>query len=161
MLYLISFSTTILIAFSSDLESLNYFKSTLNYKIILIFLLRERFSIIDLFNFWKNKYMLNLESAKWAWRNLNNCHALNNIIAILLSSFGFFCRFLVPGWRMGWIIIHDRQNVLEAEVGKRPWHNTWQHENNCFSGGIVSVTRPGMSRRIRQCALRIGLNFVD
>ncbi|KYQ56763.1 Tyrosine aminotransferase [Trachymyrmex zeteki] len=26
--------------------------------------------------------------------------------------------FLVPGWRMGWIIIHDRQNVLEAEIRK-------------------------------------------
>jgi hypothetical protein len=22
-------------------------------------------------------------------------------------------RFLVPGWRMGWIIIHDRQGVFE------------------------------------------------
>ncbi|OAD60924.1 Tyrosine aminotransferase [Eufriesea mexicana] len=26
--------------------------------------------------------------------------------------------FLVPGWRMGWIIIHDRQNVLEEEIRK-------------------------------------------
>ncbi|KOX75714.1 Tyrosine aminotransferase [Melipona quadrifasciata] len=26
--------------------------------------------------------------------------------------------FLVPGWRMGWIIIHDRQNVLEKEIRK-------------------------------------------
>lgn len=25
-------------------------------------------------------------------------------------------RFLVPGWRMGWIIIHDRKNILAKEV---------------------------------------------
>ncbi|RLU17103.1 hypothetical protein DMN91_011172 [Ooceraea biroi] len=36
----------------------------------------------------------------------------------ILSCSGLTKRFLVPGWRMGWIIIHDRQNVLEAEIRK-------------------------------------------
>ena len=25
-------------------------------------------------------------------------------------------RFLVPGWRMGWIVIHDRKNAFSSEV---------------------------------------------
>ncbi|XP_043789175.1 tyrosine aminotransferase isoform X1 [Apis laboriosa] len=36
----------------------------------------------------------------------------------ILSCSGLTKRFLVPGWRMGWIIIHDRQNVLEKEIRK-------------------------------------------
>lgn len=35
----------------------------------------------------------------------------------VLSCSGLTKRFLVPGWRTGWIIIHDRQNRL-AEVSK-------------------------------------------
>ncbi|XP_043275577.1 tyrosine aminotransferase [Venturia canescens] len=35
----------------------------------------------------------------------------------ILSCSGLTKRFLVPGWRMGWIIIHDRQGILE-EVRK-------------------------------------------
>ncbi|XP_078050602.1 tyrosine aminotransferase isoform X2 [Augochlora pura] len=36
----------------------------------------------------------------------------------ILSCSGLTKRFLVPGWRMGWIIIHDRKNVLEKEIRK-------------------------------------------
>lgn len=36
----------------------------------------------------------------------------------VLTCSGLTKRFLVPGWRMGWIIIHDRQNVLAKEVRK-------------------------------------------
>lgn len=35
----------------------------------------------------------------------------------ILSCGGLTKRFLVPGWRMGWIIVHDRNNVF-AEVRK-------------------------------------------
>ncbi|OXA65128.1 tyrosine aminotransferase [Folsomia candida] len=34
----------------------------------------------------------------------------------ILSCSGLTKRFLVPGWRMGWILIHDRNNVLNVEV---------------------------------------------
>lgn len=34
----------------------------------------------------------------------------------VLSCGGLTKRFLVPGWRLGWITIHDRNNVLGAEV---------------------------------------------
>lgn len=34
----------------------------------------------------------------------------------VLSCGGLTKRFLVPGWRMGWITINDRGNVLEREV---------------------------------------------
>lgn len=32
----------------------------------------------------------------------------------VLSCGGLTKRFLVPGWRMGWIVIHDRNNVLQG-----------------------------------------------
>ncbi|XP_015179297.1 PREDICTED: tyrosine aminotransferase isoform X2 [Polistes dominula] len=47
-------------------------------------------------------------------------HSLTSLpseVPILLCS-GLGKRFLVPGWRMGWIIIHDKQNVLEEEIRK-------------------------------------------
>ncbi|CAL8102320.1 unnamed protein product [Orchesella dallaii] len=34
----------------------------------------------------------------------------------ILSCSGLTKRFLVPGWRMGWILIHDRNNVFASEV---------------------------------------------
>lgn len=36
----------------------------------------------------------------------------------VLTCSGVTKRFLVPGWRLGWIIIHDRQNILRKEVRK-------------------------------------------
>lgn len=27
-------------------------------------------------------------------------------------------RYLIPGWRMGWIVIHDRNDALSVEVRK-------------------------------------------
>lgn len=32
----------------------------------------------------------------------------------ILSCGGLTKRFLVPGWRLGWIVIHDRNNVFEG-----------------------------------------------
>lgn len=34
----------------------------------------------------------------------------------ILSCGGLTKRYLVPGWRLGWILIHDRFNAFEAEV---------------------------------------------
>ncbi|XP_065352787.1 tyrosine aminotransferase [Cloeon dipterum] len=34
----------------------------------------------------------------------------------ILSCSGLTKRFLVPGWRMGWIIIHDKNSVFEKEI---------------------------------------------
>lgn len=36
----------------------------------------------------------------------------------ILSCSGLTKRFLVPGWRMGWVILHDRHNILGNEVRK-------------------------------------------
>ncbi|KAJ0181951.1 hypothetical protein K1T71_002673 [Dendrolimus kikuchii] len=36
----------------------------------------------------------------------------------ILTCSGITKRFLVPGWRMGWVIIHDRQNILGKEFRK-------------------------------------------
>ncbi|XP_050670137.1 tyrosine aminotransferase [Leptidea sinapis] len=36
----------------------------------------------------------------------------------VLTCGGLTKRFLVPGWRMGWVILHDRHNILEKEVRK-------------------------------------------
>ncbi|XP_072936808.1 tyrosine aminotransferase [Epargyreus clarus] len=34
----------------------------------------------------------------------------------VLTCGGITKRFLVPGWRMGWVIIHDRNNILGKEI---------------------------------------------
>lgn len=34
----------------------------------------------------------------------------------ILSCGGLTKRWIVPGWRMGWILIHDRNGIFEAEV---------------------------------------------
>lgn len=43
--------------------------------------------------------------------------ALSKDVPVLTCS-GLTKRFLVPGWRMGWLIIHDRQNILGKEIRK-------------------------------------------
>lgn len=34
----------------------------------------------------------------------------------ILSCGGLAKRWLVPGWRLGWILIHDRNNIFGPEV---------------------------------------------
>lgn len=48
----------------------------------------------------------------------NEYHAISSLSTDVpvLSCGGITKRFLVPGWRMGWVIIHDRQKVFEKEV---------------------------------------------
>ncbi|XP_063236900.1 tyrosine aminotransferase isoform X1 [Bacillus rossius redtenbacheri] len=41
--------------------------------------------------------------------------SLSQDVPILVCS-GLAKRFLVPGWRIGWIIIHDRNGILQKEV---------------------------------------------
>jgi len=36
----------------------------------------------------------------------------------VLSCSGLTKRFLVPGWRIGWIIIYDREQVFDHEIRK-------------------------------------------
>lgn len=36
----------------------------------------------------------------------------------ILTCGGLTKRFLVPGWRMGWVIIHDRQGIFGKQVRK-------------------------------------------
>ena len=31
---------------------------------------------------------------------------------------GLSKRYLVPGWRVGWVILHDRLRLLDTEVGR-------------------------------------------
>ncbi|XP_076385395.1 tyrosine aminotransferase isoform X2 [Megachile rotundata] len=50
-------------------------------------------------------------------RTFHSLASLSRDVPILSCS-GLTKRFLVPGWRMGWIIIHDRQNVLDKEIRK-------------------------------------------
>ncbi|XP_014230097.1 tyrosine aminotransferase isoform X1 [Trichogramma pretiosum] len=46
----------------------------------------------------------------------------------ILSCSGLTKRFLVPGWRMGWIIIHDRHHILNEEI---------RNALNCLSQRII------------------------
>ncbi|XP_052747624.1 tyrosine aminotransferase [Galleria mellonella] len=43
--------------------------------------------------------------------------ALSQDVPILTCG-GLTKRFLVPGWRMGWLIVHDRHNILGKEIVK-------------------------------------------
>ncbi|XP_052747612.1 tyrosine aminotransferase-like [Galleria mellonella] len=43
--------------------------------------------------------------------------ALSKDVPILVCS-GLTKRFLVPGWRMGWLVIHDRQDIFNKEIRK-------------------------------------------
>ncbi|XP_028162625.1 tyrosine aminotransferase-like [Ostrinia nubilalis] len=43
--------------------------------------------------------------------------ALSKDVPVLTCG-GLTKRFLVPGWRMGWLIVHDRQNILGKEIRK-------------------------------------------
>ncbi|XP_060552086.1 tyrosine aminotransferase-like isoform X2 [Ruditapes philippinarum] len=36
----------------------------------------------------------------------------------ILSCSGLTKRFLIPGWRLGWIVIYDRQDIFQEEVRK-------------------------------------------
>lgn len=62
-----------------------------------------------------------------------------------MNNDDFFNRFLVPGWRMGWIIVHDRNGVFEKEVrlAKSP------HESVVFNKMPISCVfqvRSGLQR---------------
>ncbi|KAM3964772.1 tyrosine aminotransferase-like [Aphomia sociella] len=41
--------------------------------------------------------------------------AVSEHVPILVCS-GLTKRFLVPGWRMGWLVIHDRNNIFNKEI---------------------------------------------
>ncbi|KAL4715356.1 hypothetical protein ACJJTC_015127 [Scirpophaga incertulas] len=43
--------------------------------------------------------------------------SLSKDVPVLTCS-GLTKRFLVPGWRMGWVIIHDRNNIFGKEIRK-------------------------------------------
>lgn len=43
--------------------------------------------------------------------------SLSKDVPVLTCS-GLTKRFLVPGWRMGWVIVHDRDDILGKEVLK-------------------------------------------
>lgn len=50
----------------------------------------------------------------------NEFHAISSLskdVPVLTCS-GLTKRFLVPGWRMGWVIVHDRHNILGKEIRK-------------------------------------------
>ncbi|KAH9638725.1 hypothetical protein HF086_013997 [Spodoptera exigua] len=47
----------------------------------------------------------------------NSLSSLSKDVPVITCS-GVTKRFLVPGWRLGWIIIHDRNNILGKEVRK-------------------------------------------
>ncbi|XP_031827481.1 tyrosine aminotransferase [Nomia melanderi] len=61
----------------------------------------------------------------------------------ILSCSGLTKRFLVPGWRMGWIIIHDRENVLDKEI-RKALHCLSQRiigSNTLIQGALPAILR--------------------
>ncbi|XP_020277792.1 tyrosine aminotransferase [Pseudomyrmex gracilis] len=75
-------------------------------------------------------------------RTFHSLASLSTEVPILSCS-GLTKRFLVPGWRMGWIIIHDRQNVLETEI-RKGLHCLSQRiigSNTIIQGALPSILR--------------------
>lgn len=58
----------------------------------------------------------------------------------VLSCGGLTKRFLVPGWRMGWIVIHDRNGVLgEVSTGIRNLSTRILGSNTIIQGAIPDI----------------------
>ncbi|XP_076163990.1 tyrosine aminotransferase isoform X1 [Ptiloglossa arizonensis] len=75
-------------------------------------------------------------------RTFHSLASLSSEVPILSCS-GLTKRFLVPGWRMGWIIIHDRQNVLEKEI-RKALHCLSQRiigSNTLIQGALPAILR--------------------
>ena len=52
----------------------------------------------------------------------------------VLSCGGIGKKYLVPGWRVGWILIHDRKNRFKKEVTyyRDLYMHTYIHCPNCY-----------------------------
>ncbi|XP_052124693.1 tyrosine aminotransferase [Frankliniella occidentalis] len=61
----------------------------------------------------------------------------------VLSCSGLTKRFLVPGWRMGWIVIHDRHGVLGSEVraGLQKLSQRIIGSNTLVQGALPAILR--------------------
>lgn len=61
----------------------------------------------------------------------------------VLSCGGLTKRFLVPGWRMGWITIHDRNNVFAKEVraGLQALSTRILGPNTIIQGAVPSILK--------------------
>lgn len=60
----------------------------------------------------------------------------------ILSCGGLAKRWLVPGWRMGWILIHDRRDIFGNEVRTAKCHchdNRSAMSSVCGSAGLSLV----------------------
>jgi len=61
----------------------------------------------------------------------------------VLSCGGLTKRFLVPGWRMGWVTIHDRNNVFAKEVraGLQALSTRILGPNTIIQGAVPSILK--------------------
>lgn len=59
----------------------------------------------------------------------------------ILTCGGLAKRFLVPGWRQGWIIIHDRHNAFQPEIyqGLVALSQTTMGSNTLVQGSIPAI----------------------
>lgn len=58
----------------------------------------------------------------------------------VLSCGGLTKRFLVPGWRMGWIIVHDRkQRLVDAVVGLKNMCGRILGSNTLVQGALPEI----------------------
>ena len=71
----------------------------------------------------------------------------------VLACGGLTKRFLVPGWRMGWIVIYDRGHVFDQEVRKGLLCMSQRiiGSNTLVQGPCIRRLR----RRRRCCVLRL------
>lgn len=69
-------------------------------------------------------------------------HSLGSLSADvpILSCSGLTKRFLVPGWRMGWIVVHDRGGVLdEVRAGLQRLSQRIIGSNTLVQGALPAI----------------------
>ncbi|XP_071038569.1 tyrosine aminotransferase isoform X2 [Parasteatoda tepidariorum] len=80
----------------------------------------------------------------------------------ILSCGGLTKKFLVPGWRMGWILIHDRQNIFGKEVrrGLQALSQRIIGSNTIVQGALPAILRDTPETFFEDCIEIVQRNAV-
>ncbi|KAG8196442.1 hypothetical protein JTE90_012267 [Oedothorax gibbosus] len=78
----------------------------------------------------------------------------------ILTCSGLTKRFLVPGWRMGWVVVHDRNEVFGSSVrnGLQSLCQRIMGSNTVIQGAIPSILRDTPQRFYNEVISSVQIN---